>query len=64
MKQVLEGKAADFEIKPDDIIFVDQTGLSTWNDKVMQIIPTITLIGAPLQPFMTITSLIQGPAEQ
>lgn len=64
LKHVLEGKVADIEIKPDDIIFIDQTGLSTWNDKVMQVLPTITLIGAPLQPFMTLTSLIQGPAEQ
>ncbi len=64
LKHVLEGKVPDIELKADDIIFIDQTGLSTWNDKVMQILPTITLIGAPLQPFMTITSLIQGPQEQ
>jgi polysaccharide export outer membrane protein len=64
MKKVLNGKMPDVEIKPDDIIFVAQTGLSTWNDQVVQLLPTIQLIGAPLQPFMTISTLVQGPQEQ
>ena len=52
---VLSGKAADIELRPDDIVFVPQTALSRWNDVVQQILPTLTLIGAPIQPFMLFT---------
>ena len=58
--KILAGKMPDFELKPDDIVFVSQTALSTWNDVVQQILPTITLIGAPLQPYLTITSVSLG----
>lgn len=52
---VLSGKAADIDLRPDDIVFVPQTALSRWNDIVQQILPTLTLIGAPIQPFMLFT---------
>jgi polysaccharide export outer membrane protein len=52
---VLTGKAPDVPLKPDDIVFVPQTKLSRWNDVVMQILPTIALVGAPLQPYMIVT---------
>jgi polysaccharide export outer membrane protein len=52
---ILSGKAADVSLKPDDIVFVPQTHLSRWNDVVMQILPTIALVGAPLQPYMIVT---------
>ena len=52
---ILSGKAADIELRPDDIVFVPQTALSRWNDVVQQILPTLSLIGAPIQPFMIFT---------
>jgi polysaccharide export outer membrane protein len=52
---ILSGKATDIELRPDDIVFVPQTALARWNDVVQQILPTLTLIGAPIQPFMIFT---------
>lgn len=53
--QVLAGKAADIPLRPDDIVFVPQTTLARWNDVVQQLLPTMTLIGAPLQPYLLLT---------
>jgi polysaccharide export outer membrane protein len=52
---ILKGEAPDIELRPDDIIFVPQTPLSRWNDVVQQILPTLSLVGAPIQPFMLFT---------
>ena len=52
---ILSGKAQDIELLPDDIVFVPQTPLSRWNDVVQQILPTLSLVGAPIQPFMLFT---------
>lgn len=54
-RKVLAGEAADVPLRPDDIVFVPQRALTSWNDVVVQILPTISLIGAPLQPFMIVT---------
>lgn len=52
---VLNGKAPDVPLLPNDIVFVPQTKLSRWNDVVMQILPTLSLVGAPLQPYLIVT---------
>jgi polysaccharide export outer membrane protein len=52
---ILNGKAPDVPLRPDDIVFVPQTKLASWNDVVMQVLPTLSLVGAPLQPFMIVT---------
>jgi polysaccharide export outer membrane protein len=53
--RILSGEAQDIELRPDDIVFVPQTPLSRWNDVVQQILPTLSLVGAPIQPFMLFT---------
>ena len=53
--RILSGEAQDIELLPDDIVFVPQTPLSRWNDVVQQILPTLSLVGAPIQPFMLFT---------
>jgi polysaccharide export outer membrane protein len=53
--RLLSGEEPDIELRPDDIVFVPQTALSRWNDVVQQILPTLSLIGAPIQPFMLFT---------
>lgn len=53
--RVLSGETPDVELRADDIVFVPQTKLSRWNDVVQQILPTLSLIGAPIQPFMILT---------
>jgi polysaccharide export outer membrane protein len=52
---ILNGMAPDIALQPNDIVFVPQTKLSRWNDVVMQILPTLSLVGAPLQPYMIVT---------
>jgi polysaccharide export outer membrane protein len=51
---ILNGKAPDFDLTPDDIVFVAQTGFADWNDFVKQLLPTLNLVGAIVQPFMVL----------
>jgi polysaccharide export outer membrane protein len=53
--RLLKGESPDIELRPDDIVFVPQTALSRWNDVVQQVLPTLSLVGAPIQPFMILT---------
>jgi polysaccharide biosynthesis/export protein len=53
---ILKGESPDVELRPDDIVFVPQTTLSRWNDVVQQVLPTLSLIGAPIQPYLLLTS--------
>jgi polysaccharide export outer membrane protein len=43
-KQVLEGKAQDVPLEPNDIVYVPPTYLSRWSQMLNQIVPTITAI--------------------
>lgn len=52
---ILKGESPDVELRPDDIVFVPQTTLSRWNDVVQQMLPTLSLIGAPIQPYLLLT---------
>lgn len=54
---VLAGKIQDFELEPEDIVYVPQSGLASWNDVVKQLLPTLQLIGAPIQPFILLSSI-------
>jgi polysaccharide biosynthesis/export protein len=54
---ILAGKMQDFELQPEDIVYVPQSGLASWNDVVKQLLPTLQLIGAPIQPFILLGSL-------
>ena len=40
--------AAQFDLKPLDVVFVSSTKLSDWNRVVMQLLPTVTAITQPL----------------
>jgi polysaccharide biosynthesis/export protein len=53
--RILKGEISDVALQPDDIIFVPQTALSRWNDVVQQILPTLSLAGAPIQPYLFLT---------
>jgi polysaccharide biosynthesis/export protein len=54
---ILAGKSRDFELQPEDIVYVPQNGLASWNDVVKQLLPTLQLISAPIQPFLFLNSL-------
>ena len=53
--RILKGENPDVALRPDDIIFVPQTALSRWNDVVQQVLPTLSLAGAPIQPYLFLT---------
>ena len=56
-RRILEGKAAPFYLKSGDIVFVPQTDISTWNQAIQLILPSLQAIGAILNPFVSIAYL-------
>lgn len=43
-KDVLNGKAQDVQLEPDDIVYVPPTYLAKWSQMLNQIVPTITAL--------------------
>lgn len=43
-KDVLNGKAQDVQLEPDDIVYVPPTHLARWSQMLNQIVPTITAL--------------------
>ncbi len=43
-KDVLNGKAQDVQLQPDDIVYVPPTYLARWSQMLNQIVPTITAL--------------------
>ena len=37
--------ADQFEMEPQDVVFVDTAGVSTWNRVISQIVPTVQVVG-------------------
>ncbi|GBE11348.1 polysaccharide biosynthesis/export protein [bacterium BMS3Abin12] len=55
--RILEGRAAPFPLASGDIVFVPQTLVSTWNQALRQLLPSLQTIGAVLNPFVQIKFL-------
>ncbi len=55
--RILEGRAAPFPLESGDIVFVPQTMISTWNQALQQILPSLQTLGAVLSPFVQIKFL-------
>ncbi|WND03279.1 sugar transferase [Temperatibacter marinus] len=55
--QVLRGKIPDLQLMPDDVIYVPDHPLESWNQFIRAITPTLTLAGGVLQPFVQIKFL-------
>jgi polysaccharide export outer membrane protein len=53
----MEGKAAPFFLKSGDIVYVPQTGISSWNQTLQLILPSLQTISAVLNPFVSIKYL-------
>ena len=56
-RRILEGKAAPFFLKSGDIVFVPQTDISSWNQTLQLILPSLQTISAVLNPFVSIKYL-------
>ncbi len=55
--RILEGRAAPFPLDSGDIVFVPQTLISTWNQAIQQLLPSLQTIGAVLNPFVQLKFL-------
>lgn len=58
-ERILRGEAAPFELAPGDVVFVPPTWITSWNQVLMQIIPTLQAISGVLTPFVQIKYLQQ-----
>jgi polysaccharide export outer membrane protein len=56
-RRILEGKAAPFYLKSGDIVFVPQTDISSWNQALQLLLPSLQAISAVLNPFVSIKYL-------
>lgn len=51
LSAMLEGETADFLLQPNDIVYVPKRGISTYNDVIADIIPTIQGLNMLSGPF-------------
>ncbi|WP_312283839.1 polysaccharide biosynthesis/export family protein [Candidatus Igneacidithiobacillus taiwanensis] len=58
-RRILEGKATPFYLKSGDIIFVPQTTISSWNQAIQLLLPSLQAINQLLNPFVSIKFLSQ-----
>lgn len=54
---ILKGKAPDLELMPDDIVYVPDNWIESWNQVVRAVTPTLQLAGGTLQPFVQVKFL-------
>lgn len=57
--KMLHGKALPFMLMEGDIVYVPRSGFGDWNAAVKEILPSLELIGAVLNPFVQIKFLNQ-----
>jgi polysaccharide biosynthesis/export protein len=58
-ERILKGEAASFELAPGDVVYVPPTWVTSWNQVLAQIIPSLTAISGVLTPFVQIKYLSQ-----
>lgn len=56
-ERMLRGEAGSFELAPGDIVFVPPSGVTTWNEAIQQILPTLQTVSSLLNPFVQIKYL-------
>jgi polysaccharide biosynthesis/export protein len=58
-ERLLRGEAANFELAPGDVIYVPPTWVTSWNQVLSQLLPTLQTISGVLAPFVQIKYLSQ-----
>lgn len=58
-ERLLRGEAADFPLSPGDVIYVPPTWVTSWNQVLAQLLPTLQTISGVLAPFVQIKYLSQ-----
>jgi polysaccharide export outer membrane protein len=57
--RILRGEASSFSLAPGDIVFVPETAVTTWNEAIQQLLPTLSTVSGLLNPFVQIKYLSQ-----
>lgn len=57
--KVLRGQAVPMQMQEGDIVYVPKRGIGTWNEVISELLPSLQVIGATLQPFVNIKYLQQ-----
>lgn len=57
LEKVLRGEALPFPLMDGDIVYVPKSGITTWNQALNEVLPTLQTIGAILNPFVQIKYL-------
>jgi polysaccharide export outer membrane protein len=57
--KILDGEAAPFELVPGDVVFVPARAITTWNQVLEQLLPTLQTVSGLLTPFVQIRYLEQ-----
>ncbi len=57
--RILRGRAAPFQLESGDIVYVPATWIGSWNAVIQQLLPSLQLVGATLNPFVQIKFLKQ-----
>jgi protein involved in polysaccharide export with SLBB domain len=57
--KVLRGQAVPMQMQEGDIVYVPKRGIGTWNEVITELLPTLQVISATLQPFVNIKYLQQ-----
>jgi polysaccharide export outer membrane protein len=56
-RAIMEGQAAPFALEPGDIVFVPPTPVASWNQVLLQILPSLQVISGVLNPFVQVRYL-------
>lgn len=56
-RKILQGKAADFDLEPGDVVYVPVTAYTTWNQILAQLLPTLQTVSGLLTPFVQLKYL-------
>jgi polysaccharide export outer membrane protein len=56
---IMNGQAESFDLRPGDIVFVPATAVATWNQVLAQLLPSLQVVSAVLNPFVSIKYLQQ-----
>ncbi|HXJ23394.1 MAG TPA: polysaccharide biosynthesis/export family protein [Polyangia bacterium] len=59
VEKILRGEAASFALAPGDIVFIPATALTTWNEAIQEILPSLQTVAGLLEPFVQIKFLSQ-----
>lgn len=59
VNKILRGDAGSFLLAPGDIVFVPESSITTWNEVIETILPTLQTISGLLTPFVQIKFLSQ-----